>query len=222
MIEENKRSRVDATAEAKEKRRQWREKQEELKKEAAERGLDPERAKLLNTTAAVAERQSRTQGDKKYFEWDMFNDDAQFRHHKKLINKSLPDTKKPRTATAAAAAADDGDHDHDNAPDHAVAPAHISAAQADDVDAAVALDPAQNAALGSSSVPREQALNRLVDTLHASAEKRAQFSRRRTEHEEADVDYINSKNKTFNKKLAKAYDSYSVEIRQNLERGSAI
>lgn len=217
MIEENKRSRVDANAEAKEKRRQWREKQEELKKEAAERGLDPERAKLLNTTAAVAERQSRAHGEKKYFEWDMFNDDAQFRHHKKLVNKSLPDAKKPRTATAA----DDDDGD-DNAADDAVAAAHISAAQADDADAAAALDPAQNAALGRSSVPREQALNRLVDTLHASAEKRAQFSRRRTEHEEADVDYINSKNKIFNKKLAKAYDSYSVEIRQNLERGSAI
>jgi pre-mRNA-splicing factor SYF2 len=221
VIEENKRSRVDANAEAKEKRRQWREKQEELKKEAAERGLDPERAKLLNTTAANAERQTRAQGDKKYFEWDMFNDDAQFRHHKKLVNKSLPNAKKPRTAAAA-----DDDNDDNNAADDdaltATAAAHISAAQADDADAAVALDPAQNASLGRSSVPREQALNRLVDTLHASAEKRAQFSRRRTEHEEADVDYINSKNKIFNKKIAKAYDAYSVEIRQNLERGSAI
>jgi pre-mRNA-splicing factor SYF2 len=178
--------------------------------------LDPERAKLLHTTAAVAEKQAAKSGEKKYYDWDMFNDDAQFRHHKKLINKSLPNAKKPRTARA-----DDDDDDNDAA---AVADSDVpvSAAQADDSDAAIALDPSHNAVLGRSAAPREQALNRLVDSLHASAEKRSQFSRRRTEHEEADVDYINEKNKIFNKKLAKSYDAYSVEIRQNLERGSAI
>ena len=53
-------------------------------------------------------------------------------------------------------------------------------------------------------------------------EERSKFSRRRTEHEGADIDYINDRNKHFNKKIKRAYDKYTVEIRQNLERGTAL
>lgn len=54
-------------------------------------------------------------------------------------------------------------------------------------------------------------------------EKRKQaFSRRRSEHGAADIDYINDRNKHFNKKIKRAYDKYTVEIRQNLERGTAL
>jgi len=38
----------------------------------------------------------------------------------------------------------------------------------------------------------------------------------------ADIDYINDRNKHFNKKIKRAYDKYTVEIRQNLERGTAL
>ena len=48
------------------------------------------------------------------------------------------------------------------------------------------------------------------------------FSRRRSEHGAADIDYINDRNKHFNKKIKRAYDKYTVEIRQNLERGTAL
>lgn len=48
------------------------------------------------------------------------------------------------------------------------------------------------------------------------------FSRRRSEHSAADIDYINDRNKHFNKKIKRAYDKYTVEIRQNLERGTAL
>ena len=48
------------------------------------------------------------------------------------------------------------------------------------------------------------------------------FSRRRTAREGEDVDFINDRNKVFNKKLKRSYDKYTVEIRQNFERGTAI
>lgn len=51
---------------------------------------------------------------------------------------------------------------------------------------------------------------------------RKKFSRRRQHHEGEDVDYINKQNAQFNKKAAHAYDKYTVEIRQNLERGTAL
>ena len=53
-------------------------------------------------------------------------------------------------------------------------------------------------------------------------EKRRLHSRRRTSLEAADVDYINGRNEAFNKKVKKSFDKYTIEIRQNLERGTAL
>ena len=39
---------------------------------------------------------------------------------------------------------------------------------------------------------------------------------------EADVDYINDRNKHFNKKIDRAFGEYTKVIRENLERGTAI
>jgi hypothetical protein len=55
-----------------------------------------------------------------------------------------------------------------------------------------------------------------------SMAKRKDYSRRRTFQEDADVDYINEHNAKFNKKIKRAYDQYTVEIKQNLERGTAV
>lgn len=37
-----------------------------------------------------------------------------------------------------------------------------------------------------------------------------------------EVDYINDKNRSFNKRIDRAYGAYTAEIKQNLERGSAL
>lgn len=85
-----------------------------------------------------------------------------------------------------------------------------------------ALDPSA-AVTGSNAPPvREAALNRLVDSLHAQALKRTKFHRHRLEVTEGDVDYINDANEKYNKKLSRAFDKYTVDIKQSLERGSAI
>lgn len=52
--------------------------------------------------------------------------------------------------------------------------------------------------------------------------KREKYSRRRTFDEEADIDYINERNMKFNKKLERFYGQYTAEIKQNLERGTAV
>jgi len=52
--------------------------------------------------------------------------------------------------------------------------------------------------------------------------KRGKYSRRRPFDEDADIDYINERNMKFNKKLERFYGKYTAEIKQNLERGTAI
>ena len=70
-------------------------------------------------------------------------------------------------------------------------------------------------------VPKER-VQALVDDMHAAALRRAAWSRRRTFDETKDVTYINKRNEVYNKKIERAFDSYTAEIRQNLERGTAL
>jgi pre-mRNA-splicing factor SYF2 len=37
-----------------------------------------------------------------------------------------------------------------------------------------------------------------------------------------DISWINEKNRKFNQKIARFYDKYTKEIRENLERGTAL
>lgn len=52
--------------------------------------------------------------------------------------------------------------------------------------------------------------------------KRSKFSRRRTHVDDADISYINERNKKFNEKCERFYGQYTEEIKQNLERGTAL
>lgn len=46
--------------------------------------------------------------------------------------------------------------------------------------------------------------------------------RERVEFEQEDVSYINQRNKRFNQKISRNFDKHTAEIRQNLERGTAL
>ena len=70
--------------------------------------------------------------------------------------------------------------------------------------------------------PSEANVERMVVDLEKQVAKRAKFSRRRTFIEDRDVDYINERNAKFNKKIERFYGEYTAEIKQNLERGTAI
>ena len=62
----------------------------------------------------------------------------------------------------------------------------------------------------------------MTEELEERRQNARKFSRRRQHQEGQDIDYINDRNQHFNKKIARAFDKYSVEIRQNLERGTAL
>ena len=52
--------------------------------------------------------------------------------------------------------------------------------------------------------------------------KRDEFHRRREHNGDADIDYINERNSKFNQKLDRFYSKYTKEIKDNLERGTAL
>lgn len=72
------------------------------------------------------------------------------------------------------------------------------------------------------SRPSEAAIDRMVGELTATQSRREKFSRRRPFNAAEDVTSINERNRVFNKKVKRAFDPYTAEIRQNLERGTAL
>ena len=62
----------------------------------------------------------------------------------------------------------------------------------------------------------------LGNDMKAQIEKRAQFSRRRPVIEEDEVDYINERNQKYNKKLHRFFGNESKEIKNNMERRTAL
>ncbi|KAG8074656.1 hypothetical protein GUJ93_ZPchr0006g41384 [Zizania palustris] len=72
-----------------------------------------------------------------------------------------------------------------------------------------------------SKVP-EGNIDRMVNELKERDEKRKSFSRRRKFNEDKDIDSINDRNEHFNKKVERAFGKYTLEIKNNLERGTAL
>ncbi len=66
------------------------------------------------------------------------------------------------------------------------------------------------------------AIDKMAKDVEAQAAKREKYSRRRMHDDDADIDYINERNKNFNKKLERFYNDYTKDIRDNLERGTAV
>ena len=64
--------------------------------------------------------------------------------------------------------------------------------------------------------------NLLKNDIEQQQEKRNKFSRRRNFYEDQNVDYINERNRKFNKKLERFFGKDCAEIKANLERGTAI
>ncbi|KAE9045402.1 hypothetical protein PR003_g2350 [Phytophthora rubi] len=77
-------------------------------------------------------------------------------------------------------------------------------------------------AYGKDDKVEEENVERMAQELEERIKARKKFSRRRQHYEGEDVDYINGQNRIFNRKASQAFDKYTVEIRQNLERGTAL
>ncbi|KAG8166291.1 hypothetical protein KVR01_004843 [Diaporthe batatas] len=76
----------------------------------------------------------------------------------------------------------------------------------------------------SDNKPDKKAVDRLVGELKKAEEvaNKKRKERQARNGDDADVTYINDKNKQFNQKLARFYNKYTAEIRDSFERGTMI
>ncbi len=75
---------------------------------------------------------------------------------------------------------------------------------------------------GNAPKLTEKDLEIVVKDHEEQMERNRKRQRRHTFNEDEDVSYINKRNRNFNKKLGKSYDKYTTEIKQSLERGTAL
>eukprot|EP00962_Isochrysis_galbana_P058146 scaffold30993_cov242-Isochrysis_galbana.AAC.1 len=166
----------------------------EKKKEAG--GVLSEVDKMMSMTAAEAAEKVH-KGEKKQkrraeYGWDVYNNEADYRHYKKTV----------RRAGDAGRVGVEGDEGR-------------SVAVIDNGD----YDPLD---YGNAPPVAQQRVQALVDDMHEAAVRKAGWSRRRTFDEADDVTSINKRNEVFNKKIERAFDPYTAEIKANLERGTAL
>lgn len=62
----------------------------------------------------------------------------------------------------------------------------------------------------------------MLESFKEQEERNAKFSRRRAFNDNEDVTFINERNRKFVQKVNRAFDQYTEEIRENIERGTAI
>ena len=96
----------------------------------------------------------------------------------------------------------------------------------------------------AGSTTSQRGIDRLAQEVQSQAKKAKEFSRRRAHDEEADVyallfsisslthsltllhptcsTFINERNMRFNKKISRAFDSYTKDIKDSFERGTAL
>ncbi|ETN76536.1 SYF2 splicing factor [Necator americanus] len=82
--------------------------------------------------------------------------------------------------------------------------------------------PTANTLIHGSHYPTSAAMERLSEDVKGQVKRREQFHRRRMFDPDAPIDYINDKNMRFNRKLEKFYGQYTEDIKEDLERGTAI
>lgn len=76
--------------------------------------------------------------------------------------------------------------------------------------------------LNISHKPTEKAKEDMITELQGNIKRRHNFQRRRRYYENEQVSWINKRNEVFNRKVSRAFDKYTAEIRANLERGTAL
>ncbi|KIR34375.1 pre-mRNA-splicing factor SYF2 [Cryptococcus deuterogattii MMRL2647] len=67
--------------------------------------------------------------------------------------------------------------------------------------------------------PSEDAVDRVISKINKDIGKK---KRAKKDDEDGEVNYINERNKVFNKKISRYFDKYTKEIRANFERGTAL
>ncbi|KAF6779617.1 hypothetical protein AHF37_00840 [Paragonimus kellicotti] len=190
VVEEDKRSKLPANWEIKQRRLQWEEEDEIFKAKCAETNVDPERARALEVTADMADRLEAKRRKKRNTD-EGFSSyaDASHRKYLKLTKQVKPDLK-----TYSKEKEQLGE----------------------------LMFPTANTIGLTERTDAPEAVERLAKMIDEQANKRSSYSRRRPFDADADIDYINERNKRYNELLERHYGKYTAEIKQNLERGTAI
>ena len=83
--------------------------------------------------------------------------------------------------------------------------------------------PTADSIVHTDMVPLEKSrVDALVENLRQQDLTRSKMHKRRRFDPNAEVDYINESNANFNRKISKAFDPYTREVKANLERGTAL
>lgn len=189
VVEEDRRSKLPANHETKNKWAQYLIDKEVKKQEAAAKGLDYNRMKLLDVTAEDADKWDRMKKKKNPDPGFSSYEDAAVRQYERLTKKFKPDMESYEKEKEVM-----GD----------------------------AFYPTKDTIIHGLHKDSDESINNMVEDLEKQIDKHTKFSRRRRYNDDADINYINERNMRFNKKLERFYGQYTAEIKQNLERGTAV
>ncbi|EMR09010.2 hypothetical protein PNEG_02785 [Pneumocystis murina B123] len=178
------------------------------KQESIERGEDYERKRAWDWTIEESERWDQRMKEKQEArDKSLFADYTQVAQHsyEKLMRKFKPDLetyeKERAKVVANKTILDENDSEVTNTYESFYRDANF---------------------LGfANNKPSKKAIDRLIEDLNKQKEMRNK-SRRRIDPDDEDVSYINERNANFNRKISRFYDKYTREIRESLERGTAV
>jgi pre-mRNA-splicing factor SYF2 len=191
VVAEDERAKLPRNWEARKLQADWLALDQKQKEQAAAAGLSYDRVKVLNVTAAEAEKLDKQRQRKKNIDPGFSDYEAQTaRQYNRLVK--------------------------------AMAPRDLVKYEEQKEKYGDAFYGGPNVILQGLHKDTPKAIDSMVQDLGQQIEKRKKFSRRRTHNDDADIDYINEKNARFNKKLERYYGEHTTEIKQNLERGTAI
>jgi len=192
VVKENLREKDPKGAEKQRARERWMEQQRELKEAAKERGEDPQEAKYLTITAHAA-GVMKEKKRKKEKARERFLDPETDRHYN-AYKKRVKRRKNELEKDYEDAKKEQPDFYRE----------------------------AHSLSHGTENTLKDTRVEKMVEELEECEERRNSYSRQRAFYDEKDVSYINERNRVYNEKIARAFDKYTVEIRENLERGTAL
>ncbi|XP_040169703.1 pre-mRNA-splicing factor Syf2 [Anopheles arabiensis] len=191
VIAEHERKKLPANWESRQRQAEWLMGDLKARTEAEEKGLDYNRVKMLNVSAAEADRIDKLKAKKRNADPGFSDYEAQTARQYNRLVKAMP-------------------------------PRDLVKYEEQKEKYGDAFYGGPNVILQGLHKDTPAAIDNMVKDLEGQIAKRKKFSRRRTHNDDADIDYINEKNARFNKKLERFYGEHTAEIKQNLERGTAI
>ncbi|KAF7278957.1 pre-mRNA-splicing factor Syf2 [Rhynchophorus ferrugineus] len=190
VVAEDARNKMPQNWEARKRRAEWILNDQKEREEAAQKGEDYDRLKLLNVTAIEADKLERKKKKKNPDQGFSDFEGATVRQYNRLIKT--------------------------------MAPKDMEKYEEQKEKYGDAFYAGPNTIVHGLHQDRPEAIDNLVKSVEDQIAKRNKYSRRRMHNDDADIDYINERNAKFNKKLDRFYGEHTAEIKQNLERGTAV